>query len=49
MVVDICHVIDIIFWARNERDIVELALQLFAKGIDLELEDAAAGYSWSSH
>ncbi len=42
MDIDICYVDDLIFWARNENDIVELAIQLHAKGVDLEQEDNAA-------
>ena len=34
-VIAICYVDDLIFWARNEKDIVELAVQLCAERIDL--------------
>ncbi len=32
------------FLTRNEKDIVELAVQLHADGFDLEQEDTAAGF-----
>ncbi len=44
MDIDICYVDDLIFWARNEDDIVELAIQLHAKGVDLEQEDNAVWF-----
>ncbi len=41
-VIAIGYVIDLIFWALNEKDIVELAIQLYAEGVDLEQEHDAA-------
>lgn len=35
---------DLIFWARNEQDIHELAIKLRSLGVDLEQEDDAAGF-----
>ncbi len=43
-VIAICYVDDLIFWARNEKDIVELAFQLHAQGVNLEQEDDAAEF-----
>ncbi len=43
-VIAICYVDDLIFWTRNEKDIVELAVQLHAEGVDLEQEDDAARF-----
>ncbi len=37
-VIVICYVNDLIFWAWNEKDIVELAIHLHAVGVDLEQE-----------
>ncbi len=34
-VIAICYVDNLIFWARNGKDIVELAIQLHAEGVDL--------------
>ncbi len=41
-VFEICYSNDLIFWARNEQDIVELAIQLWAKGVASEQEDDSA-------
>ncbi len=38
-IIAICYVDDLIFWARNEKDIVNLAFQLHPEGVDLEQED----------
>ncbi len=43
-VITICYVDDLIFWARNENNIVELAIQLHAERVDLEREDDVAGF-----
>ena len=43
-VIAICYVDDLIFWARNEQDIHELAIKLRSLGVDLEQEDDAAGF-----
>ncbi|KAL7460116.1 hypothetical protein ACHAXS_000583, partial [Conticribra weissflogii] len=43
-VISICCVDDLIIWARNEKDIVELAIQLCTEGVDLEQEDDAARF-----
>ncbi len=43
-VIEIRQVDDLIFWARNEKDVVELAVQLHAEGDDLEQKDDAAGF-----
>ncbi len=43
-VIAICYVADLIFCARNEKDIVELAVQLCTKGVDLEQGDDSAGF-----
>ncbi len=40
----ICYVDGLIFWARNDKDIVELAIQLCAKGVDLYQEGDAARF-----
>ena len=33
-----------LFWARDENDIHDLAMKLREQGVDLEQEDDAAGY-----
>jgi hypothetical protein len=43
-VICICYVDDIIFWAKDEADIHNLAMQLRDVGVDLEQEDDAAGF-----
>ncbi len=43
-VIAICCIHDLIFWARNEKDTVELAVQLLAEGVDPEQEDDASGF-----
>ncbi len=43
-VIAICYVDDLVFWARNLKDIVELSVQLQAEGVYLEQEDNAAGF-----
>ena len=43
-VICICYVDDLLFWARDEKDIHELAMQLREEGVDLEQEDDAAGF-----
>ncbi len=43
-VINICHVDDLIFWARNKKDIVDLVIQLHAEGVELEQEDDVAGF-----
>ncbi len=43
-VICICYVDDLLFWAKDEKDIHELALKLRELGIDLEQEDDAAGF-----
>ncbi len=35
-VISICSVDDLIFWAKNEKDIVVLSVQLHTEGVDLE-------------
>ncbi len=35
---------DLIYWERNRKDIVELAIQLCAQGVDLEQVDDAARF-----
>ena len=40
----IVYVDDLIFWARDEDDIHDLAMQLRDLGVDLEQEDDAAGF-----
>ncbi|KAL7460189.1 hypothetical protein ACHAXS_000653 [Conticribra weissflogii] len=42
-VIAICYVDDLIFWARNEKDIIELAIQLHTGG-DLEQEHDSVGF-----
>ncbi len=42
---DICYVDDLIFGARNEKDIVEFSIQLCAEGVGLEQEVDAAGFA----
>ncbi|KAL7459413.1 hypothetical protein ACHAXS_000447 [Conticribra weissflogii] len=37
-VIAICYFDDLIFWARNKEDIIELAIQLHAEGVELEQE-----------
>ena len=43
-VLSICYVDDILFWAKDEADINELAMALRAEGLLLEQEDDAAGF-----
>ncbi len=43
-IIIICHVVDVIFYTRNEMDFVDMALQLHSEGVELELEDDAAGF-----
>ena len=43
-VICICYVDDLLFWARDEKDIHKLAIQLREEGVDLEQEDDAAGF-----
>ena len=43
-VLSICYVDDILFWAKDEADINELAMVLRAEGLLLEQEDDAAGF-----
>ena len=40
----ICYVDDLLFWARDEKDINDLAMKLREVGVDLEQEDDAAGF-----
>ena len=40
----ICYVDDLLFWARDEKDIHELAMRLCELGIDLVQEDDVAGF-----
>ena len=40
----ICYVDDLLFWAREENDIYELAMKLREVGVDLEQENDAAGF-----
>ncbi len=40
----ICYVDDILFWAKDEADIIELGIKLRAQGLLLEQEDDAAGF-----
>ena len=40
----ISYVDDILFWAKDEADIVDLAIRLRAEGLLLEQEDDAAGF-----
>ncbi|KAL7449554.1 hypothetical protein ACHAXS_000207, partial [Conticribra weissflogii] len=41
--VAMCYDDDVIFWATNEKDIFDMAIQLHAEGVDVEQEDNAAG------
>ena len=43
-VICIVYVDDLLFWARDETDISEVALKLRDIGVDLEQEDDAAGF-----
>ncbi len=43
-VIAICYVDDLIFWARNEKDIFELAIKLHSKGADQEQKVDAAKF-----
>jgi hypothetical protein len=43
-VICISYVNDLIFWARDERDIHHIAMKLREVGVDLEQETAAAGF-----
>ena len=43
-VIAICYVDDILFWAKDVRDINELATNLRSQGLLLEQEDDAAGF-----
>ncbi len=43
-VICICYVDDLLFWARDEKDIHDLAIKLREQGVDLEQEDDAAGF-----
>ena len=43
-VICICYVDDLLFWARDEKDINTLAMKLREVGVDLEQEDDAAGF-----
>ena len=43
-VIKICYVDDLLFWARDEKDIHDLAMKLREVGVDLEQEDDAAGF-----
>ena len=43
-VICICYVDDLLFWAKDEQDIHNLAMKLREVGVDLEQEDDAAGF-----
>ena len=43
-VIAIAYVDDILFWARDEADIHDVAMKLREVGVDLEQEDDAAGF-----
>ncbi|KAL7460566.1 hypothetical protein ACHAXS_001012 [Conticribra weissflogii] len=43
-VITICYVDDLIFWARNKKDIVELVIHLCAEGVDLEQDNEHAEF-----
>ena len=43
-VICICYVDDLLFWAKDEKDIRDAAMRLHAVGVDLEQEDDAAGF-----
>lgn len=43
-VIAITYVDDILFWARDEKDIHDLAMKLREVGVDLEEEEDAAGF-----
>ncbi len=43
-VICISYVDDLIFWARNEKDIHHIAMKLREVGVDLEQETDAAGF-----
>ena len=43
-VISICYVDDLLFWAKDEKDIHDLAVKLRQAGVDLEQEDDAAGF-----
>ena len=40
-VIAICYVDDLLFWARDENDIHDLAMKLREQGVDMEQEDDA--------
>ncbi len=40
----ISYVDDILFWAKDKADIIELGIKLCAQGLLLEQEDDAAGF-----
>jgi len=43
-VICITYVDDLIFWAKDEQDIIDLAMKLRELGVDLEQEEDAAGF-----
>ena len=43
-IVCICYVDDLIFWAKDEKDIHDLAMKLREVGVDLEQEEDDAGF-----
>ncbi len=43
-VIAIWYVNNLIFWARNKQDIVELAVEIPVEGVDLEQEDDASRF-----
>ena len=49
-VICICYVDDLLFWARDEKDINDLAMKLREVGVDLErkmmLQDSW-GFAWN--
>ncbi len=44
LVITICHVDNLIFWARIEKDISDFTVQLHPEGVDIEQEDYAAEF-----
>jgi hypothetical protein len=43
-VIAVCYVDDLLFWAKDPKDITELMVELRKKGLDLEKEDDCAGF-----
>ncbi len=43
-VICICYVDDMLFWAKDEKDIHEVAMSLHEQGVGLEQEDDVSGF-----